>query len=770
MGILETARNLAEGGLSLIPIAIDGSKSPMLKKWEPFQKRRATERELETWFKTEDAGIGIVAGNISGGLEIIDFDDESVIKPWISDVSKAGQKEFIMSLPMVATPTGGLHIYYRCPSIEGNQKLASKPNEKGRPDTMIETRGEGGYVISPGSPATCHPANQEYKLINLDLTQIPIITEQERAFLLNLSRSFNRYVKPEAVIKEHGNPTGNRPGDLFNARAVWNEILEPFGWISAGQRGETQLWKRPGLTENHISATTNHAGTDLLYVFSTNGYPFDSDRAYTKFSAFTLLNHNGDFKAAAKDLRNKGYFDPSAEAPNYEPEAGEIEALCTDIANRNRFVAMHKKDVFFVSGKKGGKWFLWTGKKYAEDRKLAVNERAIETVQAITGEAAKLPIGRARHVLTRWANNSCNLMPINNMLELSRSALAVEDDIFDADPFLFNLSNCVLNLETGKAVEHSREYRMSKISPVKYDESATCPQWEKFLLWTMCGDKEMVDFLQRLVGYTLTGSTKEQVFMFIDGPPENGKGTFIRVIRSIMGDYSTNADKDLVVLSRYPSKEANPAKIIGARFVSISEFNRNDKFNEGRMNQLTGQDMVSASQLWTDTFDFDPISKLWLVGNHKPEVGGGVSGIFRRMLIIPFVNKLKPGERDDELDAKLKIESSGILNWAKRGTIEWRKSGLCKPKAVTQANKEYRTMMDIPGMFLEECCILDKTASCPCQLVYDCYRSWCQMNGYVPVSQTQFGLDLKAIGITKSPRTNKGYQYFGINLRQGLSF
>jgi len=171
---------------------------------------------------------------------------------------------------------------------------------------LIETRGEGGYVIAPGSPEGCHPLKKPYELLEGNLAEIPSITSEERELLLNAARALNEYVEPRQVISGDSNLNGDRPGDDFNSRASWEEILEPKGWEKVEERGEVAHWRRPGKGIS-ISATTNHAGTDLFYNFSSNGHPFEAGRAYMKFAAYTLLNHDGDFSAAAGDLAEKGY-------------------------------------------------------------------------------------------------------------------------------------------------------------------------------------------------------------------------------------------------------------------------------------------------------------------------------------------------------------------------------------------------------------------------------------------------------------------------------
>jgi Bifunctional DNA primase/polymerase, N-terminal len=316
-------------GCSLIPIAADGTKRPaswLLPKvwnpsdqrwiptWKPLQKRLPTEAELRHWFARERVGLALIGGQISGGLEILDFDAIDVYGPWRRMVDECCPG-LVGRLPVTQTPDNGRHLYYRCRVVEGNLKLAQDLGLDCELKTLIETRGEGGYAIAPPSPSACHLMNQPYVLLRGDPTKIPTITLEERTILLNTARAFNTYMPPEHVVVGPRVPAprqanGERPGDLFNAHATWPDILEPHGWTRVGQRGEVIFWKRPGKRVRGSSATTNYAGSDLLYMFSSNAHPFEPERAYDKFTAYALLEHHGDFRAAARLLSLKGYRRP----------------------------------------------------------------------------------------------------------------------------------------------------------------------------------------------------------------------------------------------------------------------------------------------------------------------------------------------------------------------------------------------------------------------------------------------------------------------------
>ena len=297
--VYEAAHRLVHAGLSVIPI---GRNKRPLVSWKPYQARLATVAELAEWCSCPEVGLAIVAGPISGNMEILDFDDITILKPWYILVEGTAPG-LVSRLVVVMTPRGGRHLYYRCATIQGNRQLAVTSNRK----VMIETRGQGGYTLIPPSPPWCHPHHKPYVLRQGDLANIPTITTEERTILLNGARALTQYVAPERVYAPRP-PTatdGTRPGDIFAANVPWEDLLMPHGWRVVGHRGEVTLWCRPG-KNGGVSATTGHCG-DMLYVFSSNAFPFEPERAYSKFTAFALLHAHGDFIRAATMLAGQGY-------------------------------------------------------------------------------------------------------------------------------------------------------------------------------------------------------------------------------------------------------------------------------------------------------------------------------------------------------------------------------------------------------------------------------------------------------------------------------
>lgn len=297
---------------SFIPVHADGSKRALIS-WAGFCRDRPTAADIDAWLnRISPFGIAIICGAVSGNLEVMDFDQPDVVPLWAQAVQARLGSAFLKRLLVVRTPSKGRHVYYRCEAVEGNQKLARTNDGM----TAIETRGKGGYVLSPFCPGACHPSGERYIVKQGDIFQPPAISAEERKILHDAARALNTHVLNTHVSvvepKRRSvtiNPPGDlsRPGDDFNARASWEEILAPFGWTLLRKHGTEGFWRRPGKQDDGHSATSNYRESDCFYVFSSSAPPFEPETSYTKFGTFALLNHRGDLRAAAHVLAARGF-------------------------------------------------------------------------------------------------------------------------------------------------------------------------------------------------------------------------------------------------------------------------------------------------------------------------------------------------------------------------------------------------------------------------------------------------------------------------------
>jgi hypothetical protein len=346
--VLRTATKYPEGGCSIIPVKADGSKSPALWAWSQYQAKPPSEAEVERWFRNGQKGIAILGGAVSGGVEIIDIDLPELVEDFIDTVGDEAS-EILSKLTLVETPRAddqgrhGLHVYYRCSKPDGNMHLAEsaphqETDDQGNPlfseksgaprmkvDTWVETRGQGGYVVAPGSPLACHATGKPYRYLKgPPLEALETLTDDEREKLHSIARSFNKNTqapissasRETIVTRPTSSAPGDRPGDEFARKTSWDDIFAGTGWEKVKVDGEMTYWRRPGKEVGGHSATTGRtsaSGNDLFCVFSGNAYPFpggqDGDQCsmHSKFDTFALLHHGGDHAAAAKALAEEGF-------------------------------------------------------------------------------------------------------------------------------------------------------------------------------------------------------------------------------------------------------------------------------------------------------------------------------------------------------------------------------------------------------------------------------------------------------------------------------
>ena len=397
--ILTTALRFATQDIVVVPVASDGSKRPGLSSWKEFQERKPTQEELLAWFNNDQVqGLGVVTGPISGNLLMIEFEGRAVNQKLhlraAEAIKAAGFEEVwqrIIDGYTEATPSGGIHLLVRVDgdAIEGNTKLASKAGEDG--GCLIETRGAGGFSICAPSGGTAHPEGKPWVLIGGSIETIATITTDEMNELFTILQTFDEMPKPEItkqeLTKREFNPA--LPGDDYNQRMTWKEILEPLGWKIVFTQGEKILWRRPNKNEG-ISASTNHGGYDTFYVFSTST-SFEANKSYSKFAVYAHINHRDNFKQAAEALRFAGYGGPAATPVElneyiYSPVTGEIieSGVAGGVGDGIDIDYLTQQEIKLARAKR-------TAKKLLDQEEAASNYHQPTYVKNLTDEL-KLPI------------------------------------------------------------------------------------------------------------------------------------------------------------------------------------------------------------------------------------------------------------------------------------------------------------------------------------------------------------------------------------------
>ena len=424
----------------------------------------------------------------------------------------------------------------------------------------------------------------------------------------------------------------------------------------------------------------------------------------------------------------------------------------------------HGRDVRYVAEEK--KWFIWDGKRWEIDRKLQIvtlaKEAACSGLQAGANDFDPESLGA--HL--KWTKTSLSRPKLNAAIELARPEAAILREDFDRNPWLLCVQNGTIDLLKGELRDHRRTDMISRYVPVSYDPGARCSGWMGFLDRILGGDEELVRYLQLAMGYTLSGSTREQCFFILHGSGCNGKSVLMETFRKVLGEYAVQADFSSFAKQISDGRPRNDlARMRGTRLVAASEINRDKALDEATVKQLTGCDMVTARFLNQEFFDYTATAKIWMAANNMPRIMGQDDGIWRRVRIIPFLFRIPEEERDLQLPKRLEKELPGILAWLVDGCRSWQEVGLREPRAVLEAVAAYRDDQDVLAEFIGSCCIEQLGARERTTILYQAYSRLCHQNGEEPISIKEFGSLLSDRGFRAKKSGGLKYR-LGVRLKR----
>lgn len=419
-----------------------------------------------------------------------------------------------------------------------------------------------------------------------------------------------------------------------------------------------------------------------------------------------------------------------------------------DTGNAQRFVDLFGDKVRYCYTDK--RWLWYDGRKWCTDMTGAVKRLADKAVACMSAElkvyeqtdadeGTDMAKAFEKHMKSSRSNKSKNAM-LNEVMH----HVPILPSQLDRYKAALNTPGGVIDLKSGALAPHDPKNYFTKITAVEYSENADCPRWTAFLDDIFGGDKDLIRYVQKAVGYSLTGATSEQCAFFLYGTGRNGKSTFIDIIRDIFGDYAANIQPETIMARSNQSTAINSdiARLKGARLVTSVEPNEGVRINEGLLKQLTGDDTVTARKLYGDEFEFKPEFKLWMATNHKPVIRGTDTGIWRRIHMIPFTVQIPEEKIDRRLKYKLSAELTGIFRWAVEGCLLWQKEGLKMPRAVLEEVREYRREMDVISAFVEDKCTVGKGLSVQSSALYAAYLRWADSGNEYKMSNTKFGLEI----------------------------
>jgi putative DNA primase/helicase len=418
-----------------------------------------------------------------------------------------------------------------------------------------------------------------------------------------------------------------------------------------------------------------------------------------------------------------------------------------------RFCDLHAHELRYVAA--WGKWLTWTGTHWEFENTLAVFDMA----RKICREAAR----QCNKPAEAKGLSKAKTIAAVEMLARSDRRIAATIAQWDSDAWLLNTSGVVIDLRTGQRRPNQSEDYATKITAVA--PSGSCPQFLEFLATVTNCDADLIDYLQRVFGYALTGDTREHALFFLHGTGANGKSVLVSTCSGIMGSYHKTAPIETFTATSVPSHPTDLAGLRGERLVTAIETEEGRRWAESKIKALTGGDQISARFMRQDFFEFIPAFKLVIAGNHKPGLRSVDEAIRRRFHLIPFVVTIPPEGRDKDLANKLKAEWPGILQWMIEGCLKWQAQGLNPPQVVLDATAAYLAAEDAIAAWIEERCELNANAWETSAKLYASWKSWAELNGEFAGNRKQFAEKLETRGIEprKLPKKGgRGYQGIGL--------
>lgn len=464
------------------------------------------------------------------------------------------------------------------------------------------------------------------------------------------------------------------------------------------------------------------------------------------------------------DAVKQGWHDPRKDAP---PDTGG------DLSNA-RVLAHSLRDLFLFD-RNTKRWLRFDGVRWLPDAgevmqeaKAVADARVRDAARALTENAtdeAKRRFGQAQKV-----HQSAQRIEAMVRLAQSEPGLSADADDFDRDPFLLGVPNGVVDLRTGTLRAASARDMLTKAVGVPFDPDARCPRWETFLREVFGADAEVTSFIQRAIGYSLTGDVREEVLFFAHGSGRNGKSVFAKILTSVLGDYAVTVGSEIIARQRHDNEAARGRlRLRGARLALANEVGVADTWDDHAVKTLVSREAIAARALYGEAFDFEPTHHLWIRGNHQPAALDADDGFWRRVVLIPFTKTFPPGGPEDLEHRIFNAEGPGILAWAVRGCLEWQRGGLRVPDALRVATQAYRNDTDILDQWFRAEMMDDphNVRGEPVRSAYDSLRRFCVDAGTAAPSRPAFVRRAKRLGMN-ARRSNNEDRFPGFTLRTGF--
>ena len=754
-------------GQPVIPLKAD--KKPLVL-WKQFQERQPTNSEFGDWIRRcgeHIEGWARITGRISGVI-VLDDDD-----PARQRFEQWGVR------PHVRTGGGGLHWVGRHPGwpVRTCNSRAGHKNGHLEAYPLLDLKGDGGYSIVDGAS---EKGRYEWLRDPEDVDELSVLPTEVRAFFGLLVPPAEHEVRAWAAEEEAqarlGLPDSGTIAERLLVLALdrvsrGNGRNNSWAWLDHQLRDHGLTWEEReevAICYRCLCPATNARGEPEEFTWEEIHATMQQTSSRTPrepwlFDESMNLDdlEEDQLEEPAKEPKEKKK--PSKDQPTKVPL--ELTRCLTDDGNAERVIRRHGQNLRYCHGLG---WATWTGThwQFGEASESDVITLATETIKTIREESKQCKDEEIKEKILKHAIKSEGVERIYASIRLAKHkpAIRASTDQFDADRHLISFKNAVIDLRTSQIINHHRDQFFTRSLAHRFLPSTPCPRFEQFLQEVFCGDEDLIAFIQRAIGYTLTGEMSSQAFFFCYGEGSNGKSVLLGLIQHLLQSYAITAAPGLLIESRNEKHTTDIVDLRGRRMVVSSEVGEGKVLAEEMVKRMTGDGRLRGRLMHQNNVEFDITFKVWLMANQKPIVRGTDYAIWRRILLIPFnavfvspeemtrlqqeakdggsVDPTKLSIKDEGLLKTLTAEAEGILAWAVEGAAEWYRKGLVPPPAVVAASAIYRGESDVIGRFIEECCTSGSDLEERASILLQAYSRWALENGEPAYKQKRFGDEL----------------------------
>lgn len=716
----------------------------------PHTGGNAKSNDSSTWGTYEEAinacekfgfdGIGFEFANGYFGVDLdhcldkVDFCDEFV--------------ETLQSYTEISKSGDGIHIICKGELPEGARRKGG-----------VEMYSAGRYFICTGNIY-----NDKYKEVNECTESIKVLHSKYLPRKTPKSTAIKSYVSIDLSDQEIIDKARNcKSGYLFSMlySGNWEGIYPSQSEADIALCNQLAFW-------------TQKNEDQMDKIFRTSGLfrkKWDEKRGGSTYGEITI----GRACASCTNVYEPKKYDDTKLAfalfkdGSMQAEAPKKQYDMTDTGNAHRLCDKFGDVIRYSYNRK--KWYYWDGKSWRIDDSGEIKKLADIICEDIKKEAFMEQDEDVQSQMLKFANKTSSSKSKENMIKECQhlDGIPIMTDEMDSYTDYFNCQNGIINLRNGELLPHDANFMMSKICYSDYDTSGKKPKrWLKFIDDITNHDKELQDYIQRSIGYSMCGSNREQCAYFLYGMGNNGKSTFLDTIADLFGSYSSNVQPETIMMKKFDSgANSDIARLKSVRFVTSEEPTEGVRLNEGLLKQLTGGSKITCRFLYGDEFEYSPEFKIWVATNHKPVIRGTDAGIWRRIKLIPFEVNIPKEKVDKNLKYKLREEFPQILAWCVEGCVKWHKKGMKEPESVKHSVNEYKKEMDLIANFIDDCVVIDYTSDekIPANELYKIYSKWAKENKEFEMSSKKFFNEL-GLKLPEKGRNSRGVFYSKIKLTE----